>query len=141
MKKKILVGTLVFAATIGAIGLSPIIASAQSTENHNGFGGYGVSGAGSAGLENKSKALDMTSEQLQEQLKTKSLSDLIAEKDMTLDQYHDKIRSVAEARWKSMGLSDEEIQERAARQTERQANCDGSGQDEHRYGMHGAQNQ
>jgi hypothetical protein len=59
---------------------------------------------------------------------------------MTMEQYHEKVQAAAQERWHSMGLSEEEIKQRAQDQEERQANCDGTGKNQGQGGYRNAQN-
>lgn len=129
MNKRIILTSAISVAAIGALSLSPLAANALTTQNqtHNG-GGYGMGrGNGGNGSQVKAEVLNMTTEQLREQLQTKTLSEVIADQDMTLDQYHEKIQAASQDRWQEMNLSQEEIQTRTQEQIERQENCDGTG--------------
>lgn len=142
MNKRIILASAISIAAIGAISLAPIAASALTTQNqmHKGSG-YGMGrGNGGNGSQIKAEALNMTTEQLREQLQTKTLSEVINDQDMTLDQYHEKVQAAAQDRWKEMGLSQEEIQTRTQDQLDRQENCDGVGTGSGRGGYRGGQN-
>lgn len=119
-QKKIIISTLAFAGIVGAVALSPIGASALTAHNGNGYGA-------SNGLETKAATVGMTTEQLSEQLKTKTMAEIIAEKGLSTEDYQAKMQAAAKSRWEKMGLSAEEIQKRTDAQQERQANCDGTG--------------
>jgi hypothetical protein len=139
MNKKVILVSAISIAAIGVMSLAPMAASALTTQTqaHNG-GGYGMSKGN--GSEVKAKALNMTTEQLREQLETKTLSEVIADQDMTLDQYHEKVQTAAQDRWQEMGLSEEEIQTRTQDQLNRQENCDGTGTNSGQGGYRGGQN-
>lgn len=142
MNKKVILVSAISIAAIGTMSLAPMAASALTaqTQAHNG-GSYGMSkGNGGNGLEIKSQALKMTTEQLREQLQTKTLSEVIADQDMTLDQYHKAVQESSQDRWAEMGLSEEEIQTRAQDQLERQENCDGAGANMGQGGYRNGQN-
>ncbi len=142
MNKKVILVSAISIAAIGAMSLAPMATSALTaqTQLHNG-GGYGMSkGNGGNGSQVKAEVLNMTTEQLREQLETKTLSEVIADQDMTLDQYHEKVQTVSQDRWQEMGLSEEEIQTRTQDQLDRQENCDGTGTNMEQGGYRGGQN-
>jgi multidrug efflux pump subunit AcrB len=142
MNKRIILASAISIAAIGAISLAPIAASALTTQNqmHKGSGYSMGRGNGGNGSQIKAEALNMTTEQLREQLQTKTLSEVITDQDMTLDQYHEKVQAAAQDRWKAMGLSQEEIQTRTQDQLDRQENCDGAGTGSGQGGYRGGQN-
>ncbi len=133
MNKKLIIGTVVGVATAGALAAAPLIASAQTAQNQARGGQNGN------GLEIRAQAMDMTAEQLREQLQTKTMSQVISDQNMTTEQYQEQVREAANNRWQEMGLSGEEIQERTEKQQERQANCDGSGTAQNQYGNRNGQ--
>ena len=141
MNKKVVLISAISIAAIGAMSLAPMAASALTTQTQTqNRGGYGIGrGNRGNGSQIKAEALNMTTEQLREQLQTKTLSEVIADQDMTLDQYHEKVQAAAQDRWQEMGLSEEEIQTRTQEQLDRQENCDGtgtgSGQGGYRHGQ------
>lgn len=140
MHKSLLIGSLSVMAVAGAFVLAPLAVNAQETATQNRVG-YGVrdgSGEGRQGngngqatsLENRAKALDMTVEQLQEKLETQTMLQIAQEKGISTEDFQAKMREASAARWQDRGVSAEQVQERAAAQAERQADCDGTG--EHR---------
>lgn len=136
-QKKIIISTLAFAGIVGAVALSPIGASALTAHGGNG-GGYGSSNR----LETKAATVGMTTEQLSEKLKTKTMAEIIAEKGLSTEEYQAKMQAAAKSRWEKIGLSAEEIQKRTDAQQERQANCDGTGANEGQGGRgYGRNNQ
>jgi len=124
MSKKIIIGTAISVATMGLILLVPLAANAQTagvhSQNGNGFGS-------SNGLEIKAQAVEMTTEQLTDQLQTKTMSEVISDKGLTIDQYHENIQVASQEHWQEMGLSESEVQQKTEEQTQRQADCDGTG--------------
>jgi hypothetical protein len=139
MNRKIILGAVLSTAAIGTMAFVPLVANAQGAQNQMRNGsGYGV-GAGN-GLEIKAKAMDMTGDQLKEKLQTKTMSEVISGQGMTTEQYHAKVQSAAQDRWQEMGLSQEEIQQRTQDQKQRQANCDGTGNNLGQGGYRNGQN-
>lgn len=130
MKKILILSTGVVSLAAAGLILAPNFVDAQAG-NGNG-NGYGYQQS----LTNKAKVLGMTTEQLQTQLKDKTLLEVAKDKGLTEDQFHEKMEQAAEARWKERGLSQSEIDSRKKAMEERQANCDGSGSGGgmHRYG-------
>jgi len=134
MNRKLILGAVISTVAVGMIALSPIAANAQPAQNNNREGGYaGTKGSGN-GLEIKAQAINMTTEQLKEQLQTKTMAEIISDKGITAEQYKEKVQKSSQERWKEMGLSDEEIQRRVQAQEKRQANCDNIGTN---YGIQG----
>jgi len=78
-------------------------------------------------LERKAQALNITQEELQTQLQTKTMAQIAQDKGLSLEQWKQKMTEFARQRWQEMGLSQEEIAEREEWRSQRQANCDGSG--------------
>ncbi len=138
MNKKLILGTVVGIAVAGAVASTPLMAFAQTSQNQARSGQNGSSSGN--GLEIRAKAIDMTTEQLKEQLQTKTMSQVVSDQGMTTEQFQEQVREAANNRWQEMGLSDEEIQERTETQQERQANCDGSGSAQNQYGNRNGQN-
>lgn len=130
MNKRAILVTTLGLATVGTLALTPLIANAQTTQKRYGDNGKNYGN----GLEIKAQAMEMSTEQLKEQLQTKTMSQVISDKGMTTEQFQEQIREATKERWQEMGLSDEEIQERTEQQQERQANCDGSGLNQNQYG-------
>lgn len=143
MRKAISMG-VVGLAVVGAAGFGTYTVSALNGTGYgaaNGGGTAAMAGNGQGNgygaqtaLETRATALNMTAEQLQTQLQTKTVAQVAESQGLTLDQYQAKMREAAQARWADRGLSDEEIASRTATQTERQANCDGSGTQQHMGG-------
>lgn len=138
MNKKLILGTVVGIAAAGALATAPLMAYAQTAQNQARSGQNG-NGSGN-GLEIRAQAMDMTTEQLKEQLQTKTMSQVISDQGMTTEQYQEQVREAVNNRWQKMDLSDEEIQARTEKQQERQANCDGSGSAQNQYGNRNGQN-
>lgn len=125
MKKAIIVSSGIAMLAITGLALVPNFVGAQSTNGNGSVNGgrYGYSQS----LTTKSEALGMTSDELSTALETKTLAQIAEEKGVSLDALHEKMQSAAQARWAENGLTQEEIDERAADMTERQADCDGTG--------------
>ncbi len=105
--------------------------------------GYGQTNGNGNGattaLTSKAAAVNLTADQLREQLQTKTMLQVAEDQGLTLEQYQAKVREAAQARWESHGLSAEEIATRTAEQAARQADCDGTGtgaQQHAGYGQH-----
>jgi len=121
VKKLVILSTgIVSLAAAGLIAL-PSVTQAQGG-NSNG-GGYGYQQS----LETKAKVLGMTTDKLQEQLKTKTMLQIAKDKGISEDQLHQKLQAAAQERWKTRGLSQEQINTRLKNMEERQASCDGTG--------------
>lgn len=120
MKKSLLVttgATLVISAAV--ISSGAVFAMGQ---NGNGAGvGY------TQQIQSKATVLNMTTDQLREQLKTKTLYQIAEEKNVSIDTLHEQLQSQARERWQDRGLTDEQIQARADAMADRQADCDGDG--------------
>jgi hypothetical protein len=63
----------------------------------------------------EAKALNMTTEQFKEARKDKKLSEIIADKGMTIDQFKQKVKDELVASWKADGVSDKDIEARLAK--------------------------
>lgn len=123
--KKVMLSTAAV-AVVAAISLAGY-ASAQGggMEPQNGTG-YG--GGRQASLDSRAAALGVSSEDLQKAIDAgKTMYDVAKEQGLSLKQFQATMREAAKARWEARGLSDEEIQKRVDWQTERQADCDGTG--------------
>lgn len=119
MKKIIIVG-IASLAIVGVIGGVSLKASAQNSsapKNGNGTQLRNSTGNGAGrqnSLERRAGVLDMTVEQLKEALKTKSVSQIAAEKGMDEATFRAKMAESAKTRWEERGLSSEEITKRIA---------------------------
>lgn len=137
--KKLAIFSLAGASlAVAGLLLVPNLVSAQ----RNGFGDGTQAGAGYGyrqNLENKAQVLGLSVEDLQAQLQTKTLAQVIEEQGKTLEEFRAAMSELAEARWAEMGLSQEEIAERQAERAQRQAEhngeCDGTGGGLHKYGQ------
>ncbi len=131
MKKLAILTVGTASLAIAGFLLVPSLAGAQGGNGYsNGSGnrsGYGQM------LETKAQLLGMTTEELQSQLKEKTLYQIIEEKGLTQDQFHEQMGEAAEARWQERGLSAEEVAQRQTQRAENQGDCDGTG-----GGRHGA---
>ena len=131
---------LVYAAVIGGtasvIGLTS--AGLAAADNQPKGQGNGPGQGYSRQLEVKAQVLNMTTDQLRAQLKTKTLAQIAAEQNVSLETLQAKLAEQAQQRWQAAGLSAEEIQQRTKAMEDRHANCDGDG---HAgvWGQHGPQ--
>lgn len=140
--RKLVSLSIVGLAVAGAAGFGTYTVSAMHGVNGQGNGtttaasGYGQgNGNGTqTALESRAKALNMTADQLQAQLQTKTMLQIAQDKGMTLEQYQQKMQEASQSRWQDRGLSTEEIVTRTAAQAERQADCDGTGNQQHMGG-------
>lgn len=63
----------------------------------------------------EAKALGMTTEEFKEARKDKKLSEIIADKGLTLEQFKQKVTDELTATWKADGVSDKDIEARLAK--------------------------
>lgn len=129
-------------AVVGVVGASTMTVSAlggqqngeraQSGPQDGSGRGYGKQTA----LETRAQMLDMTAEQLQTALETKTMSEIAAENGIDEATFRSNMAEAAKDRWQQRGLSDEEVSKRVAEREERQAangDCEyGSGNGEPR---------
>jgi len=108
-------------ATLATAGLviAPSFAQAQSTNGNGqlGGGGYGYQQV----LETKAKLLNMTEEELQTQLQTKTMLEIAEEKGINETEFHEAMEQAAQKRWADKGLTQAEIETRLKNMKERQA--------------------
>lgn len=135
--KKLIIGATLAVASVGAFAFAPSIVNAATLHgngagtgvqahvaNNDGAGyGYGYESS----LQTRAQAVNMTADQLQEALKTRTMDQIMADQGVSTETYQAQVREAATARWESRGLSDDEIATREAAQAERQADCDGTG--------------
>ena len=111
-------------AVAGMAGFGTYSVSAMNANNGQANGnGNGAQTA----LASKAAAVNLTADQLRDQLQTKTMLQIAKDQGLTLEQYQAKVREAAQARWSDRGLSADEIATRTADQTARQAACDGTG--------------
>ena len=134
--RKLLTFGIAGLAVAGLAGFGTYSASAMNA----GYGQANGNGAGAqTALTSRATAVNLTADQLREQLQTKTMAQIAADQGLTLEQYQAKVREAAQARWEAHGLSAEEIATRTAEQAARQADCDGTGtgaQQHAGYGQH-----
>ena len=75
-------------------------------------------------LQTKADLVGVTKDELSEQLKTKTLEQIAAEKGVSLDQIHEAMQKAAEKRWADRGLTESEIASRLQTMKDRQASDD-----------------
>jgi hypothetical protein len=125
MNKILVLGSGVFTLAAAGLMLVPSLAQAQS-----GYGNMNGNGGGRGyqqSLTSKAEVLGMTSEELRTELESKTLLEIATEKGVSEDKLHAAIQASAQKRWAANGLSQSEIDSRLKDMTERQANCDGTG--------------
>lgn len=130
MNKKIILGMGLATVAVAAIAFVPFT-SAQSANNYQMRGGNGK------GIETKAQIIGISADELREQLQTKTMTEIVEEKGMTIEEVQMQTRAAAMERWQEKGLSDEEIQERVEFQEEKQAECDGTGANQGEGGFRG----
>jgi hypothetical protein len=128
MKKLLILSTGAVGIAAAGIMVVPNFVHAQNGSANGAGYGYDQS------LTSKAQILGLTKDQLQTQLKTKSLYQIAKDKGVSEVQLHEKMQTAAVERWKSRGLTQTEIDSRLKSMEERQANCDGTGTG---GGMHG----
>jgi hypothetical protein len=101
MKKLAILSVGTVSLAIAGLLLIPNLVNAQGGNGYsNGTGSGNGSGSGYGQmLTAKAQALGMTQEELQTQLKDKTMAQIIEEKGLTQDQFHEKMGASAEARW------------------------------------------
>lgn len=118
--------------TLGITGLAVAGMAGIGTYSVSAMGaGYGQANGNGNGaqtaLTSKAEVVNLTADQLREQLQTKTMLQVAEDQGLTLEQYQAKVRAAAQNRWEDRGLSAEEIATRTADQAARQADCDGTG--------------
>ena len=63
----------------------------------------------------EAKALGLTTDEFKEARKDKKLSEIIADKGMTLEEFKQKVKDELTATWKADGVSDKDIEARLAK--------------------------
>lgn len=145
MTNKIVIGTVAGFTLMTALVLTPLVVNAQTgqrTESNNGTSLHNGSGSGKNGsgyqasLDARAKAVGMTSAELGELLKSKTMDQIIADKKISLADFQAKMAEASKARWAAKGLSTEEIQKRVDWQKNRQATAthDGTNHEQGGYG-------
>lgn len=74
-------------------------------------------------LEEKAELLGLTIDELKEALETKTLPELLEEKGITREDLQEKMRQRILERWRELGISEEEIQQRLEWQEQRREAC------------------
>lgn len=135
--KKVLISSAAVLAALGAFAFVPQMVNAQAAQAgarsgvqlRDGTGAQNGQGNGyQSSLETRAKAVNMTTTQLTEALKTKTMDQVRIDQGVSEDGYHATVQAAATARWEARGLSSEEVKERQTWQADRQANCDGTGE-------------
>ena len=147
MKNKLILGSIAGFAVIAAFAAVPFVANAQTAQQqarsgssvglHDGSGaGMGAGSGYQASLDARAKAVGMTSAELTEALKSKTMDKIIADKKISTTDYQAKMTEASKARWQAKGLSSEEVQKRVEWQNNRHATAthDGTMQGQGGYG-------
>lgn len=127
MKKLAILSAGTASLAIAGLLLIPNLVNAQGGTGSGNSNGNGNGGGYEQMLTAKAQILGMTNEELKTQLQDKTMDQVIEAQGLSEDQFHEKMGSVAEARWAERGLSTEEIAERQALRAENQGECDGTG--------------
>lgn len=132
MNKKIILGLGV--STVAVVAMSFVsFAGAQGSQNYQMRG----TESSSKGLETKAQIIGVSTDELREELQTKTMIEVAEEKGVTLEEMQSQMRIKAMERWKEKGLSDEEIQQRIDFQEQKQANHDSAGANQGQGGFRG----
>lgn len=119
--KQIATGIVTSAAvmTIGASMIVAPVVSAHSVDSgimHRHASTHRKAPAWRVGLKTaEAKALGMTLDEFKEARKDTKLSDIIAGKGLTIDQFNQKVKDELVATWKAAGVSDKDIEARLAK--------------------------
>ena len=125
--KKLLTLSVATLAVAGIVGVGTMNVSAvngQGYANGDKVGMRQGNGSGNgyqSSLEMRAKVVGMSTEQLQEALKTKTMSQIAVEQGLTEETFRAKMTEAAKARWESRGLSSAEIANRLADRDARHA--------------------
>ena len=141
--------TVAGVAAAGALTFTPLAANAQtalhqlgagnSMASHEGNGAQNGGGKGyQSSLETRAKAVNMTTEQLQTALQTKTMDQIMADQGVSTAAYQAKMTEASKARWEARGLSADEVQSRVEWQQNRQATATHDGTN-HQQGGYGRQ--
>lgn len=144
MTNKLIIGGLSGLVLVGAVAFTPLVANAETAVRkagagvglHDGSGNAGNGGGYQASLDARAKAVGMTSAELTEALKTKSMDDILADKKISTTDYQAKMATASKARWEAKGLTADEVQKRVDWQKNRQATAthDGTNEGQGGYG-------
>lgn len=119
MKKLLILSSGIVGLAAAGVMIAPNLVQAQ--------GGNGNGTGYDQALTSKAQILGMTKDQLQTQLKDKTLHEVVESKNISEDVWHQKMETANKARWQAKGLTQAEIDSRLKNMEERQANCDGTG--------------
>jgi hypothetical protein len=127
MKKLLILSAGVVCLAAAGLLVAPSFVNAQGGNGNGAKNGTGNGYGYQQSIANKAVILGMTKDQLQTQLKDKTMLEIAKSKGISEEQFHEKMEAAAEARWKERGLSQSEIDSRKKAMEERHANCDGTG--------------
>lgn len=127
MKKLLILSSGIVGLAAAGVIVAPNLVQAQ--------GGSGNGKGYLEALTSKAQILGMTKDQLQTELKTKTLHEVVEQKGVSEDTWHEKMEAANKARWEANGLTQAEIDSRLKAMEERQANCDGTGTGNENAGM------
>jgi hypothetical protein len=127
MKKLLILSSgIIVLAAVGVI-IAPNLVQAQ--------GGNGNGTGYQEALTSKAQILGITKDQLQAELKTKTLHEVVEQKGISEDTWHEKMEAANKSRWEANGLTQAEIDSRLKQMEDRQASCDGTGTGNENAGM------
>jgi len=111
MKKTLIAGLILVGVTVSGIAL---VSNASATKfNDQVNPNFSGKPAGYQRMtETKAEILGIDIEELKQALENKTFKQLFEEKNIDLDELHQKMQEKAVARWQERGFSEEEIQER-----------------------------
>ena len=118
---KIAVLSLASIATIGVIGITASNVYAQSSQGNKGHAKHngshinqknGEQYGKQKSLDSKAKVLGISADELKKELSAKSLDQIISEKGLSKDTFHEKMKQEVKARMESEGLNSERVQEK-----------------------------
>lgn len=130
------ISSLAIAGVVGlALNMNASAYRGDSTASYGQFGDHSGSGNNNGGgsqvsLESRASVVNMTAEELQTALETKTMSEIAVENGMSEDDFDTKMSEAANARWEARGIDAEEIANRTAERAARQA----SNSSDHEFG-------
>lgn len=116
--KKLLTLGVASLAVAGVVGIGNMSVSAF---NGRANGATTQAGGNGGSLESRAAVLNMSTEELQTALQTKTMSQIAVEQGLDEEAFRTKMTEAAQARWEARGLSEEEIAKRIADRESRQA--------------------
>ncbi|MGB6839301.1 MAG: hypothetical protein WBD86_00560 [Microgenomates group bacterium] len=97
-----------------------VAGNASATDNTGGFGFQRM-------LANKAEVLNMSEEELRNQLGQKTFTEIAEDQGISQEEMHEAMKARSRAKWEEMGIPQDEIEARIQAREERHLDCDGSG--------------